>query len=342
MQTYSWWDQVPESLKTKTQLGEMGYKPGGLPRAEIEYGRGRKHRIYDLYDVSEAIAKQATPAQLAALEQARLAQRTCKRCGKVVEKPSHLSARGNCGTCRGEIAAKKRTKEVASMRDWARALLASPDALILDSETTGLDGYLCEISIIRMDGSTVLNTLVNPQEPNGATHIHGITDDMTWSAPTFEQLEPELRRILHGHTVVVYNAVFDSGVLEREVRRLCMPSAQQLAWLVETDWGEWGQNNIYLREWQGESRWLRIIRDGARDYRYLVDEHADWWIGRSDWQCAMEAYATYVGEWHDSYHDYRYQPLGGGHRALGDCLTCLNVLIEMAATVGLTEGGTSP
>ncbi len=49
---------------------------------------------------------------------------------------------------------------------------------------------------------------------------------------------------------------------------------------------------------------------------------------RSD--CLMEWYAQFYGEWHDYYESYTWQPLGGNHTAIGDCLAALELLKEMA------------
>lgn len=49
---------------------------------------------------------------------------------------------------------------------------------------------------------------------------------------------------------------------------------------------------------------------------------------RSD--CLMEWYAQFCGDWHDYYQSYRWQPLGGDHSAVGDCLAALSVLQDMA------------
>jgi DNA polymerase III subunit epsilon len=47
-------------------------------------------------------------------------------------------------------------------------------------------------------------------------------------------------------------------------------------------------------------------------------------------ECLMQRYSEWVGDYHDYYQDYRWQPLRGGHRALSDCLAALNYLKEMA------------
>jgi DNA polymerase III epsilon subunit-like protein len=47
------------------------------------------------------------------------------------------------------------------------------------------------------------------------------------------------------------------------------------------------------------------------------------------WTCAMEWYAQWWGEWSEYHGDYRWQPLGGGHRAREDCLVVLARLRAM-------------
>ena len=47
--------------------------------------------------------------------------------------------------------------------------------------------------------------------------------------------------------------------------------------------------------------------------------------------CLMEWYAQWYGEYSSYWRDYKWQPLGGGHRALGDCLQALSLLQEIAA-----------
>ncbi len=48
------------------------------------------------------------------------------------------------------------------------------------------------------------------------------------------------------------------------------------------------------------------------------------------WHCAMEWYAQWWGDWSEYHGSYRWQPLGGGHRAREDCLTVLARLRTMA------------
>ena len=48
------------------------------------------------------------------------------------------------------------------------------------------------------------------------------------------------------------------------------------------------------------------------------------------WQCAMEMYAAWFGEWSEHHQSYRYKPLeGGDHTAVGDCQATLAAMKRM-------------
>ncbi|MDJ0904368.1 MAG: 3'-5' exonuclease [Xenococcus sp. MO_188.B8] len=44
----------------------------------------------------------------------------------------------------------------------------------------------------------------------------------------------------------------------------------------------------------------------------------------------MEWYAQFYGDYNDYYESYTWQPLGGNHSAIGDCLAALSVFKKMA------------
>lgn len=51
------------------------------------------------------------------------------------------------------------------------------------------------------------------------------------------------------------------------------------------------------------------------------------------WECAMERYAEYVGEWNNYYQSYKRQRLpGAGHRAIEDARAALEVIQKMATS----------
>ncbi|MER5354643.1 3'-5' exonuclease [Kitasatospora sp. NPDC002551] len=102
----------------------------------------------------------------------------------------------------------------------AREVSAPGAGLVIDTETTDLyDARVCEIAVIDAHtGKTRLNQLINPQVPNRATHIHGITDAMVADCPTWEEILPKLRRITRGRRLLAYNSSFDMGVIGDHTR----------------------------------------------------------------------------------------------------------------------------
>jgi len=288
--TYPWFDQAPDNLKTRRQLAELGLRPGGPIVAQVVWHRG--DRWADLYDLHAAKPKrEMTPAQAAALEKARDAQRTCPNCKTVLgfTLPGRWDPFRDCPVC--EPAARAADREDAAR--LARVWLQSKRTVILDTETTDLDGYLVQIAVIRAhDGASLLDTLINPEAPisTGAQRVHHLTEEQLASAPTFEQIADDVLAILRGRRVVTYNAAFDQGILRNELLRLA---------------GGWDTRYAY-----------HAAREALR---------------RPRWRCAMELYAQYIGDWSDYHQDYTFQRLpGGDHTALGDCRATLAILREMA------------
>jgi DNA polymerase III epsilon subunit-like protein len=321
---FDWWPDAPSIYATETQLKRAGLKPGGPAVARVSYGQGRKAVSYLLYDGRAAVPrKEATPAQQAAIEKAQLVRRTCVECGAVKERSSDLDEHRVCWPCVYWAEAYRHQQDRDAAIGWARRTLQDGTALILDTETVSLHGFACEISCIDLAGTVVFDTLINPQVPNEATHIHGITDAMTASALTFADIEPELRRVLQGRQVIVYNADYDRGVLRNELERLYErdhPKPPQA--LVARPWDE---RDIWRTEydaWRATLDTWEAERDRART-----------WFNTIDWTCAMLEYSAFCGDYSQKYADYRFQRLpGAGHRALGDCRACLEVIEHMAAS----------
>lgn len=95
---------------------------------------------------------------------------------------------------------------------------------IVDIETTG--GYaanhrITEIAICYHDGMEVtetFHTLVNPGRsiPYYITGLTGITSEMVFSAPSFEEIAEEIHKRLDGKVFVAHNAQFDYSFLKKE------------------------------------------------------------------------------------------------------------------------------
>ena len=89
--SYTWWSEVPDRLRTKTQLADLDLPriPGAGPAAAIHTRgpHGRKD-TFDLYDIT---ASRPSPASAGQLEAARArqdhAQRRCAGCGAHPDYP---------------------------------------------------------------------------------------------------------------------------------------------------------------------------------------------------------------------------------------------------------------
>jgi len=106
-------------------------------------------------------------------------------------------------------------------RSWARRMCRR-GAVIIDTETTDLDGAICEIAAVDAEGTVLLNTLVNPgcAIAPSATAVHGISDVDVAAAPTLDQVLPQLVDITAGRPVLAYNAPYDQRAILDDAARL--------------------------------------------------------------------------------------------------------------------------
>lgn len=93
--------------------------------------------------------------------------------------------------------------------------------LFIDTETTGLDNKaeIVEIAIVDMDENIIFETLIKPSVPipAQATAIHGITNDMVSSAPSFADVFNQVVEICSDKKLVFYNAAFDMRVIRQSL-----------------------------------------------------------------------------------------------------------------------------
>ena len=100
------------------------------------------------------------------------------------------------------------------------------DAIVIDSETTGLDptkARIVEFAALRLvsgrlDGKVVLHRLVNPGEsiPLDVSQIHGIDDVAVADAPRFVAVASDISATFDGAVVVGHALGFDMALLQRE------------------------------------------------------------------------------------------------------------------------------
>lgn len=97
-------------------------------------------------------------------------------------------------------------------------------ALYLDTETTGLHASggdaIVEIAIVDERGVALINTLVNPNRtiPWHASNVHGISDSMVSGMPDLNDLMPQIRKVISGQQLVIYNAPFDVSFFPNRLR----------------------------------------------------------------------------------------------------------------------------
>ena len=100
------------------------------------------------------------------------------------------------------------------------------DAVVLDTETTGLDARnarVVQIGAIRMHGPKILSDdrferVVNPGVPipPETIAVHGIADEDVKHAPVFAVVLSELEAFLGGSIVIGHTIAYDMNVLRRE------------------------------------------------------------------------------------------------------------------------------
>jgi DNA polymerase-3 subunit epsilon len=171
--------------------------------------------------------------------------------------------------------------------------------LVLDTETTGLghDAEICQIAVIDSAGTVLLDTLVKPVHPiqPGAVAVHGITDAMVAAAPGWQDITESLQRLLCGHDVVIYNAVFDRKLMHQSAEQAGLPKI----------------------EWKSLATFHCAMLEFAAVY--------------GDWN---SYYQSYRWKTLATAAEYYRLPVIDAHHALGDCLTTLAVCKAMAAKVG--------
>lgn len=267
MDEYRKWADVPANLMTETQLRKAGLRPAKGQGAAARYVGG--YGPYPLYDRDLAVPKRKpSEAQLTALAEARRKAMTTTCCNRYVGTINWREKDDMCPRCwyaeqeRRHEARLKRYRDEAS--EWARGVLADPAAVILDTETTGLDGSIVEIAIINVAGEVLLDQLVYPgcPIPASATAIHHITDEMVLDAPGFSAVYEDIRRIVsQASRVIIYNEAFDVARLRYDARRCALPVLEfksECAMEAYAEWyGEWS-------DYHKSFKWQRLTGGGHR------------------------------------------------------------------------------
>ncbi len=105
--------------------------------------------------------------------------------------------------------------------------------IVLDTETTGLSAdngdRIIEIGCVellnrKLSGNN-LHFYVNPERDSHeeALRVHGISNDFLRDKPKFEHIADELLAYLDGAELIIHNAPFDMGFLNKELSLLGRP-----------------------------------------------------------------------------------------------------------------------
>ena len=189
-------------------------------------------------------------------------------------------------------AREARRQEVAGLAAWARDALADPRTVILDTETTGLED---DARIVDIAVVTAAGRVLLDTLVNPGEPI------------------PPSATAIHGITdaMVAGAPTFGEilGALDRAI------DGQRVL--------------IYNKPFDVErlKHELTLHFGDAID----ADDAVRAWFTGAHWEDPMVPYSDWVGEWSDWHGNNRWQPLNGGHRALGDCLAVIERLREMAA-----------
>jgi len=99
--------------------------------------------------------------------------------------------------------------------------------IILDTETTGLDSKLghrvIELAAVelvdrRLTGNH-FHHYINPERASeeGALQVHGLTEEFLRDKPKFGEIVKEFLDFVSGAELIIHNAPFDTGFLDREL-----------------------------------------------------------------------------------------------------------------------------
>lgn len=129
------------------------------------------------------------------------------------------------------LKAKLNSKEAKTSSKAVRWLDENP--LFLDTETTGLDdqAQIIELAISDAQGTILLETKLRPSvsiDPE-AEDVHGLTIEFLANAPTWPEVSDQVRKILCGRALVIFNADFDT----RMFRQTAAAYGESVKWVSE-------------------------------------------------------------------------------------------------------------
>jgi DNA polymerase-3 subunit epsilon len=161
---------------------------------------------------------------------------------------------------------------ISMAREWI-----NKNPVYLDTETTGVGSgdVVVEIALVAQDGSILVDSLINTRReiPPQAVNIHGITREMTETAPGWKDFWPEIETALRGRPVGMYNAEFDLKLIRQTHQQNWM------RWTVPPGTEFFDVMKIYAQfrgEWNhrtGDYRWISLEKAGREAGIPLPNSH---------------------------------------------------------------------
>jgi len=106
--------------------------------------------------------------------------------------------------------------------------------IVLDTETTGLDpkqGHrVIELAAIELEGRKLslrrFHRYLNPEREieAGAVAVHGLTYERLQNEPKFSDIAASFLEFIAGAELIIHNAPFDMGFLNRELELMGLPT----------------------------------------------------------------------------------------------------------------------
>lgn len=93
--------------------------------------------------------------------------------------------------------------------------LIESNAIVIDTETTALDGVAIQIALVGLkNGDVIYKSYIHTDQEIDprAQAVHGISLDDLQDAPSAERVAAELDSLLKGQILVAYNASFDAEI----------------------------------------------------------------------------------------------------------------------------------
>jgi DNA polymerase III subunit epsilon len=131
-----------------------------------------------------------------------------------------------------------------------------PRVVYLDTETTGFGkrAEIVDIAVVDGEGQVLFDSLVRPTRriPAEVIAIHGITNADVKDAPEWCDLYDEVREVLAGRRIVVYNVVFDRQMVTQACEQYALEAP-------EADW-ECAMKRYagFHGSWDPGKRWYRF------------------------------------------------------------------------------------